>query len=120
MRSANILLLFLVISTNSLILTVPGSSDECVFERVEMSNKMQGSYEVVAGSGEIIGTVYGPNGEVHFNSEKAKTNRLIVMAPTSGLYKLCLTNKDREEKSVAVRERREFSHLFRLAHPSHR
>ena len=87
---------------SGLILTVPGNSDECVFERVEKSNKIQGSYEVVTGSGDIIGTVYGPGGEVHFNSEKAKSNRLIVMAPTSGLYKLCLTNRDRDEKSVAV------------------
>lgn len=89
-------------TTSTLILTVPGATDECVFERVEKSNKLQGSFEVVSGVGEVIASVYGPSGELHFNSDKAKSNRLNVMAPMSGLYKLCLTNRDRDEKSVAV------------------
>lgn len=96
------LLSFLTMTTSTLILTVPGATDECVFERVEKSNKLQGSFEVVSGVGEVIASVYGPSGELHFNSDKAKSNRLNVMAPMSGLYKLCLTNRDRDEKSVAV------------------
>ena len=102
---------YLPVSSDALILTVEPyhvrSGEECVFERVEKDNKLGGSFEVVSGAaGGGPGAVYlhvtGPSGEAHFSSEKAHTSKFTVMAPAAGLYKVCLVNKDREEKSVAV------------------
>ncbi len=91
-------------AARGLILTVGGAAEECVFERVEKDNKLEGSFEVVSGAqGALYLLVTGPSGEAHFSSEKARTSKFTVMAPSSGLYKVCLANKDREEKAVAVR-----------------
>ena len=101
-------LLSLGCSATGLILTVEPyhlrNGEECVFERVEKDNKLGGSFEVVSGSSGAVNLyVTGPSGESHFSSDKVKSSKFTVMAPSSGLYKVCLVNKDREEKSVAVR-----------------
>jgi hypothetical protein len=102
-------LLLLLLPCTSLILTVEPyylkSWEECVLERVEKDNKLSGSFEIVSGglASAVFLTVSSPNGDVQFNSEKVKTTKFAVMAPQAGLYKVCLVNRDREEKSVAVR-----------------
>ena len=105
------LLLLALAPSDSLILSVEPfhirSGEECVFEKVEKDNKLVGSFEVVSGVSGFDVTVFlyvtGPTGETYFSSEKVRSTQFTVMAPTTGLYKVCLVNKDREEKSVAVR-----------------
>jgi hypothetical protein len=87
----------------AIILTVPAGADECVSERLVKDNKLTGSFEVLAGD-EVGVVVYGPDGSAHYSTGRVKSGNLQVIAPTDGLYKLCLLNQPgRDAKTVAVR-----------------
>lgn len=106
MLRAGFLAALLLASASALILSVSEGDEECVFESVDKDNKLVGSFEVLSGgSYDIDATVTGPNGNVHFKQLRQKTGSLQVMAPVSGLYQVCFSNKagSSGEKLVAVR-----------------
>jgi hypothetical protein len=106
MLRAGFLAALLLASASALILSVSEGDEECVFESVDKDNKLVGSFEVLSGgSYDIDATVTGPNGNVHFKQLRQKSGSLQVMAPVSGLYQVCFSNKagSSGEKLVAVR-----------------
>jgi hypothetical protein len=47
--------------------------------------------------------VYGPQNEVHYSVQRQKTGTFSLLAPTTGLYRICLSNRmsTLTEKTVA-------------------
>ena len=106
MRAASFFVLLAVAA--GLIVTVKEGDEECVFERLDKDNKLAGSFEVLSGGNfDIDALVTGPSGDAHYKQLRQKTGSLQIMAPTSGLYKVCFSNKGISpgDKLVAVRAR---------------
>ena len=57
---------------------------------------MTGSYEVLSGgvAPEIDVTIFGPQGEGHYSTTRQKSGHFTVLAPSSGTYRLCLSNRN--------------------------
>lgn len=63
-----------------------------------------GSFEVISGGLlDIDVTVYGPSNEVHYTVQRQKTGTFSLLAPTTGAYRICLSNRmsTLTEKTVA-------------------
>lgn len=78
----------------ALLVTVGAHDDECFFENVEQSNKLMGSFEVISGGlMDVDVAVYGPQNEVHYSVQRQKTGTFSLLAPTTGPYRVCLSNR---------------------------
>lgn len=92
-------------AASGIVMTVGSHDEECVMEQVEKDNKLTGSFEVLSGGLlDVDAIVLGPNGEAHYSVQRQKTGTFSVLAPTTGLYKLCLSNRmsTMTEKTVAL------------------
>lgn len=77
---------------------------QCFYEYVDSGNKLQGSYEVMAGGLlDIDVSVFGPHGEAHYAVQRQKQGTFTAIAQTSGLYRICFSNRmsTLTEKTVA-------------------
>lgn len=85
-------------------ITVPASGDDCYTQEVEQANKLAGSFEVLAGGLlDVDCTVTGPNRETHYSTQRQKSGAFSLLAPTTGSYSICFSNRlsTQSEKTVA-------------------
>lgn len=85
-------------------LCTPSHPLQCFMEMLEAQNKMKGSFEVISGGLlDIDVTVFGPHGEAHYSVQRQKQGTFTVMAQTTGLYRVCFSNRmsTLTEKTVA-------------------
>jgi hypothetical protein len=77
---------------------------ECFFETVEQSNKLQGSFEVVSGGlFDVDCAVSGPGGETHYSAQRQKSGAFSLLAPRAGAYSICFSSRmsSSADKTVA-------------------
>jgi len=85
-------------------ITVPASGDECFTSELEQANKLSGSFEVLQGGLlDVDCVVTGPNRETHYSTQRQKSGAFSLLAPTTGSYAICFSNRlsTQAEKTVA-------------------
>ena len=74
--------------------TVPASGDECFVQDVEQANKLAGSFEVLSGGLlDVDCVVTGPNRETHYSTQRQKSGAFSLLAPSTGAYSICFSNR---------------------------
>jgi p24 family protein beta-1 len=99
-----LLVIGIFVTISSVQIVVSPYQQECFYEEVETSNKLTGSFEVIAGGGlDIDCTITGPGEKVHYSTVRQKQGQFGVIAQQGGLYKLCFSNRMStiSEKTVA-------------------
>ena len=75
---------------------VPAHEEECFGEHVDGGNKITGSFEVISsdsGIHDVDAAILGPAGEAHYHVTRQRQGHFTVMAPVTGLYRLCFSNR---------------------------
>jgi hypothetical protein len=75
---------------------VPAHEEECFGEHVDGGNKITGSFEVISsdsGIHDVDAAILGPAGEAHYHVTRQRQGHFTVMAPATGLYRLCFSNR---------------------------
>jgi hypothetical protein len=96
-RGALVLLLALAAApVRAVQVHVPAHAAECFGEHVDGGNKITGSFEVISsdsGIHDVDAAILGPAGEAHYHVTRQRQGHFTVMAPATGLYRLCFSNR---------------------------
>eukprot|EP00700_Malawimonas_jakobiformis_P002605 EC724547.1.p1 GENE.EC724547.1~~EC724547.1.p1 ORF type:complete len:196 (+),score=43.89 EC724547.1:61-648(+) len=96
MRLPNILLVIIACVAFASALTIPvdANREECVFEDVDVGQKVTVSYQVTGGgSRDIDVNVYGPDDKAVYNAQKQSDGKFTFAGQQKGIYRVCFSNK---------------------------
>ncbi|KAJ3449626.1 transmembrane emp24 domain-containing protein a [Anaeramoeba flamelloides] len=89
-----ILFTLFVSKINTITITVPPSSKECIFEKIDKRTSVTLLYQVVSGGGmDINPEITGPDGIVIYRRDREKEGKFTFLSRTTGIYKFCFGNE---------------------------